>query len=327
MIMWSKLDALVDASTDLAGLQAHGLDLYAARRWRLTGRDIPDDFRAHERAATMASLAVPSLLAQIRDVLDRPMLLMKGPEVAALYPDATLRPYCDLDLLVRDADTSHRRLVAAGWEEISDGVSHHHPALRSPDSMLLLEIHTRPNGPSWTTAHIDELFSSAVPTALAVDGVQTLSPAHHAVLLAAHSWQHEPFRRLLDLIDVAVMSEKVDASVLERTAQQWGLSSVWRATTLAIDALLGEESTAPVVDYMMTGHCRQLRERSVLESRLACWIAGFWAPTPTAKVRALATTVNKDLRPFPGESWTRKVQRTGTVLRHTFSPNSDCPRI
>lgn len=327
MNLWPRVDELLDRSTEGAGVQAHGLDLYAARRWRSTGRTVPDEFLVHERAAAMATLAAPWVLRRIRDVLDGPILLLKGPEVAARYPDAMLRPFCDLDLVVHDPETAQRRLIAAGWEEMPVTATHHRPTLEHPDTILAVEIHARPNWPRWTTAHLDELFSARIPTVIGVDGIDTLPPAYHAVLLAAHSWQHEPFRRLLDLLDVALMADGVDEASLDQVADRWGLGHVWRATNRAIDAMYRGEPPASVVDRILTNHCWELRERAVIESRIACWIAGFWAPTSLAVVGALSSTVYDDLRPYPGESWSRKIRRTGTVVQHALRPNSQCPRI
>lgn len=326
MNLWSRVDELLDRSNDPAGLEAHGLDLLAAQRWRAVGRSIPDGFLIHERVAVMATLAVPSVLRRIRDVLDGPILLLKGPEVAARYPDAALRPFCDLDLVVRDPDEAQSRLIAAGWEEMPVTAPHHRPTLEHPGTLLAVEIHARPNWPRWTTANVDDLFSARIPSRIEVDGIDTLPSSYHAVLLAAHSWQHEPFRRFLDLLDVAVMSDEVDEELLDQIAERWGLGHVWRATNRAIYALYRGTPPASLVDRIITSHCRQLRERNVIESRLASWIAGCWAPTPLAIAGALSSTFYDDLRPYPGESWSRKIRRTGVVARHALRPNSQCPR-
>ena len=50
----------------------------------------------------------------------RELILMKGPEAAARYPDPALRPFCDLDFLVDDPAAAHRALMAAGFVEVGD---------------------------------------------------------------------------------------------------------------------------------------------------------------------------------------------------------------
>ncbi len=326
MSVWAALDLFVDGATSPAGLRAHGLDLWAARRWYTTGQPVPPDFLAHERAAVMALLSVPSLLAWIRSILDGPIVLLKGPEVAARYPDPALRPFGDLDLLVPRADDAQRRLLAVGCVEV-EGVTlrtghRHRPALRCPGSLLLVEIHERPAWPRWTTARTDELFASAIPSVLGVDGILTVPPAQHAVLLAAHSWSHEPYRRLIDLVDIAVMTDDLDPAVLRELAEQWALGRVWSATTRAIDAFRNGEPPRSWSDRLMGQHLWTVRERTMIEWRLARWAAGFWAPTPSVAVRSIMWMMFRDALPVAGESWTSKVVRILRVLGRSLRPAS-----
>jgi len=323
--IWAAVDRVVDSTTDPAGLRAHGLDLWAARRWHTTGRPVPPDFLAHERAATMAVLSVPSLLTWIRSVLDGPIILLKGPEVAARYPDPALRPFGDLDLLVPRADDAQRMLLAVGCSEVTAPwlPSHHRPALRCPGSLLLLEIHERPAWPDWTTARTDELFLSAVPSVLGVDGILTVPPAQQAVLLAAHSWHHEPYRRLIDLVDIAVMTDELDPDELQQLAERWALGRVWCATTRTVDAFRSGEPPRPWVDRLLGHHLWAVRERTQIEQRLARWAAGFWAPTPSVVVGSIMGTIFRDVLPVAEESWGSKVARTFRVLGRSFRPASE----
>lgn len=278
MSIWAAVDRLVDQATDEAGLLAHGLDLWAAQRWYEAGRDVPPYFLAHERAAVMATLSVPSQLAWIRDLLDGPIVLLKGPEVAARYPDPALRPFGDLDLLVANADEAQQRLIAAGCIEISEKRPHHFPTLQCPGSLLSIEIHERPNGPDWATIPTEELFATAVPSTLAVDGIMTVSPAQHAVLLAAHSWHHEPFRRLIDLLDIAAMSQDSTSDELDDLAKRWGLSRIWKITNCAIDAISAGEPPRASVCRFLGSHLWEARERSPVEIGIALHAIPFWAP-------------------------------------------------
>ena len=327
MSIWSRVDALVDGSTNFAGLQAHGVDLYAARRWRTIGRSIPEDFRNHERAAAMANLAVPAQLAQIRDVLDGEILVMKGPEVASYYPEPSLRPYRDLDILVHNAENAHSSLVRAGWEAVSQARAHHPPELLLPGTSVSVEIHGTPNWPWWTSADTRELFEHAVPSTLDVAGIQTLCPAHHAVLLAAHSWQHEPIRRLVDVIDVALLAQDLDGDMLEHLAGRWGLKRVWKTTTSAIHALLLEEQSLSPARRLLIRHCQELRQRTDLESRLAYLAAGLWAPTPSTIVLATAARAILSIRPALPESWDNTVSGTHIERHHSISPSSKYPSV
>ena len=64
----------------------------------------------------------------MRAAYDGTLALMKGPEVAAHYPDPRLRTYCDLDFLVDSPEPAHRALLSAGFVEVGDP-AHYHGAL------------------------------------------------------------------------------------------------------------------------------------------------------------------------------------------------------
>ena len=83
MSVWAAVDHLLDRTEDPAGLRAHGVQLLAARRWRVTGRPVPAALLADERSAAIATLAVPVLLTRVRAAVNGPIVLLKGPEVAA----------------------------------------------------------------------------------------------------------------------------------------------------------------------------------------------------------------------------------------------------
>lgn len=290
MSIWATIDRLVDECTDEADLETHGLGLWAAKRWYASGRPVPTEFLLHERAALMATMSVAPQLSFIRQMLDGPIILMKGPEIASRYPDPGLRPFGDLDILVPDPDEAQQKLLAAGYIEIAGARPHHRPPLQLPGSLLFIEIHERPNYPGWVTIPTRELFASAVPSSLGVEGVMTVSPAHHAMLLAAHSWKHEPFRRLIDLVDVAAMSEGIPAGELDELASRWGLARVWKIISHALDALRTGIPPRGVVDRFLWGHLWELRERRPVELVLANQVAHYWAPMSTSGVKHIATT-------------------------------------
>ena len=155
MSIWAAVDHLLDEAEDLAALRAHGLHLLAARRWREAGRSVPPDLLADERSAAIAALAMPSLLARVRAALDGPILLLKGPEVAARYPDPALRPLGDVDLLVPDAAEAEGVLRAIGFEpaegERTAARQPHQPPLRWPTSPLRVELHHALPVPQWSS--------------------------------------------------------------------------------------------------------------------------------------------------------------------------------
>ena len=112
----------------------------------------------------------------MRETLDGPVVLLKGPEVAALYPEPTLRPFRDLDLLVPMPHEAWRSLVQAGFHPTGDPSLyvdiHHLRPLYLPGYPLVIELHSEPKWVPWTRApRAAELFEAAVPSATGVDGV------------------------------------------------------------------------------------------------------------------------------------------------------------
>jgi hypothetical protein len=325
--VWATVDHLLDRAEDPAGLRAHGVQLLAARRWRATGRPVPAALLADERSAAIATLAVPVLLARVRAALNGPIVLLKGPEVAARYPDPALRPLGDLDLLVPDAPAAERALRAVGFEpaegEQTAARQPHQPPLRWPTSPLRVELHHTLPVPAWSRPPpADQVLAAAVPAAIG-DGILTLPPAAHALLLAGHAWVHYgPRPRLRDLVDVAVMTDGLDLAEMADLARTWDLPRVWQATAGAVAALDGSLDPSPTPWRRWVTPVPVIRERTVAQEHLVRWLGAFWAPSPRAVPRAVVLTVGRDLRPLPGEAWSTKLPRMGQTVRSALAPGS-----
>src|SRR3954451_15920708 len=189
--LWSAVGALIDSAPN-DGVLAHKLAPLAAGRRRRAGEPVPEAFAAEERAASFAALSATALLQRIRELGDGPILLLKGPEVAALYPQNGRR-FGDIDVLTPDALGLHRSLRDHGFVEVEtpfDHREHHHlPPLRWPVIPLYVEVHAAPNWPQAIDAPaIAEILEAAVPSVVDVGGLSAPSRLHHALLLAAHSW-------------------------------------------------------------------------------------------------------------------------------------------
>lgn len=328
--LWCGVDRLVDRATRDTDLAFHGLHLFAARRYRETGRLVPRSVRDAERLAAITTLVAPVVLQQARNAYDRTMVLMKGPEIAVRYPDPALRPFGDLDLLVPDAAEAQRALIAAGFVPAGSPARyvgiHHLQPLRWPGSPLFVELHDRPKWidglPAPSRA---ELLASALPGSTGVAGVLALTPDLHALVIAAHSWAHSPLARLLHLVDVAAVTQGLDRSALRRRAAQLGLKSVWDTTIAAVDCVLGEAET-PWALRLWARNLAAVRERTVLESHLGRWLPPWWALDARAALGANAFTASRELGPHGGEPWRRKLRRTAYAFRDATRRLSDHQR-
>jgi hypothetical protein len=329
--VWTGVDRLIDLSPSLRDLQAHGLHLLAARRWRSLGRPVPPDLARAELWAAFRLKGARMLLEKIRAACDGPIVLVKGVAVASHYPDPAVRPFIDVDLLVARPDAVYRALIAAGFEptpaRLHPETVHHLCPLRLGDVPLSVELHRYPK---WIAGSqppsLDELLAGSEAAVVGVDGILTLRPAHHAALLAAHVWSHDPFARLLRLVDVAVMTERADPHDLEQVVDAWGMTMPWRSTMTLVDALF-RGGKAPTLALRVWGrNLRTAREATVLEMHVARCLAPFSVLPPRRAVRAAWTALMGCLRPQPHESWHTKLKRTAEQVRRPSMRRSEHAR-
>jgi hypothetical protein len=133
-LVWEGVDRLLAGTSDVAALRAHRLHLLAGRRWRERGEEVPAALVQDERLAGIVAVLAPELLRRVVGLCDASVVVHKGPEIAARYPDPVLRPYIDLDVLVEDSESARRALLAAGFVEIGD------PALRTESARAAAHV-------------------------------------------------------------------------------------------------------------------------------------------------------------------------------------------
>ena len=122
------------------------------------------------------------------------------------------------------------------------------------------------------------MLRTAVPSTVA-EGFLALPSAQHGLVLAAHSWAHEPLRRLRDLVDIAAVAADADRSQVETIAEKWGIARLWRSTDDAIVSTLADSET-PLSIRIWARNLAQVRERTVLENHLERWLSDFWILAP-----------------------------------------------
>jgi hypothetical protein len=264
------------------------------------------------------------VLQRVRSIVDGNLLVVKGPEIAARYPDAGLRAYGDLDLLTRDAPAAHAALRAAGAVPVGDPRLfvdiHHLRPLGWPDLPLVIEIHSRPKWfdvpPPWLPIlSVDEVFRTAGAAAVEVEGILAPSPEAHAVLLAVHSWAHEPLRRVRDMVDVAAMLADADRERARALAREWHVGRLWRSTEAAVDALFFGAPATPAM-RLWAQNLRRVRGRTVLENHLQRWLSDFSIMPPRRALSRLPATIGAEIRPEDGETWRQKLVRSGYAVKN-----------
>jgi hypothetical protein len=322
--LWAALDALIFSKLDRpTGLLIHGLGPIAAEVLDRRGLAVPAAFRRQQREARVAALTAPAVLERVRAACDGPVLLMKGPEAAERYPGRA-RAYGDIDLLVPDAGRAQRQLRANGFVEQEDpegiwvGI-HHLGQLHWPGTRLAIEIHSEPK---WLdgvpSPRTEELLEAAVPSRLGVADILAPHPGHHALLLAAHGWAHQPLGRVRDLIDVGAFRVEADPLELDLTARAWGVRRMWRTTNAALDAILDRQATWPL--RLWAGHLREVRDETVLEAHLERLLAPLWGYPSREAARRVGRALVSEVRPAHDETWVQKVTRVATALRRPLAP-------
>jgi hypothetical protein len=317
--MWDQVDLLLARAPHEAALRLHRVELLEARRRRAAGLDAGPLVR-DEAIATVRELAAIPLLARVRDACDGPLVLHKGPEVSLDYPGARLRSFCDLDLLTDDAEGAQAALLAAGFqttrEAECDGVAHHMCPLEWPGLPLTVELHSRPNWADGVAAPTtDELIATAAPGRLGVEGVDTLAPAQHALVLAVHAWSHEELGRLGNLIDVAVTLQRADEAEITALARRWGCSRLWRTTRTAIGAVLEETGRSAAV-AAWARHLHTVRERNVFEWHAKNTLAPVWGLPHRRIAGAVAAEMRAKAAAGEVEPRRVKLRRAGLALRN-----------
>lgn len=320
------IERLVETAPSLDALRKHRLHLAAARLWRSDGREVPADLVFDARAAAVRAMLARCILGKARSAYGGPLMLMKGPEVAAHYPVPSDRPFRDLDLLVDDAEAAQRALIAAGFAEFGDPAAYaglqHLPPLMWPGAPLIVEVHRRPSQPFWLApVSAESLFRVAVPSAVGVPGVVAPEPAAHAVLLVAHAWNHDPLGSVGQLLDSAALLSSVDRRRAGAFARGWGWEGMWNTTLSVIDALVGGKCRSLALQ-LWARHLLDVRERVVLENHLSRLAAPAWS-LPAAEVpRAVAHVLRYTASPESDEGWMTQLRRSCLAIAHAFGPGS-----
>jgi hypothetical protein len=324
--LWRCVADLLDGARDVGAIRAHRLGPLAARHFRETGREVPKVLMAEERLTALAHATTPTLLNHVRESCGGPLIVFKGPEVAACYPGGA-RLFGDVDLLTPDAVETQRALLAGGFVELphEEGVYvdlHHLTPLVWPGLPMAVEIHSRPKWPyDLPTPPLEEILEAAGPSELGVEGFQAPLPAHHAVIIAAHGWAHGPLRELRDLVDVAAVACGTDNTELARIASRWGLQHAWESTRRAADALF-VDGRKPLSLRVWARHLEYVREATVLENHLERWLSALWGLPLREGLGTAGKRLSRDIQPAFDESWREKVTRSSKAVRHAFVARS-----
>jgi len=216
-----------------------------------------------------------------------PAIVLKGPVLArTLYPVPALRPYADLDLVVRretarEAGEIIRGLgfhdVEAGAWARHAGISPFHRGFIDRRRRTLIELHTDPLQLGLDPRDEDGRWSRAVAAPGLGGPAEMLGDSDQLIHLSVHAHKHG-FSRLIWLKDIDLLIRRpphgISWSLVCESATKEGVSaSVWYALQLAHE-LLGTPLPPPARALLPRPALRALYRRIWSPAR----VAGLQAP-------------------------------------------------
>lgn len=249
--------------------------LYVALR----GGAAPAQILARLRASWMAA-ECQQLLAgkQLRDIVGAfgragvQTIVLNGPALAtAYYPDPALRPFIDLDLLVRrrDRERALKILLDHGYAHETPGRSLDHvPAayLAPPaaSELLPVDLHWECVGQSAAgraaEQAAEEIWSRAVAAPAWGAAARTLAPEDLLIYLAANFAIHHTLTGALWQLDLALVLRRhrgtLDWDAIVARARRWGAASAMYFGLRSVGDHLGVTAPTPAMNRLRPGDLR-----------------------------------------------------------------------
>ncbi len=229
----------------LAWLEGQRLLALLAERAKQKGWDIPAPLtsaarQARYRTAARQALVIKQLtmLGQVAQHLDIPIISVKGLAVAQTYPDAALRPANDIDLLVPETAAADlvTALKAQGYTLTVTGQRGWHlPPLTPPQAGLRIEVHTALWRAHGTIHFTYEEWRDTLSPWESFPGLWLPDPVQHWVYLVAHAFVSHGFDiGLLPLADFKFWTASWDAAAWQRCAAAATNRHLSHAVSLAL---------------------------------------------------------------------------------------------
>jgi putative nucleotidyltransferase-like protein len=211
------------------------------------------------------------------------VIVLKGAALAeTLYPHPALRPFDDLDLLVRRADVpgADARLRGLGYARVADehgwrfDVAWDRATLYEAPSGVRVDLHWGLlNEPRfrWNEREADTVWERAIEVRLAGVPARVLAREDLLLHLAAHLGVHHGGQGLLWQWDIArLIARGLDWDLLDARARQW---RVGRAVRFALDSVAARFAVSVPATALARLGDGTLRAR--LARRVAAGVAGI----------------------------------------------------
>lgn len=238
-----------------------------ARRLKMAGLQAPTEIAARLRryalAAARRSLAGRATLASALRATGRPLLLLKGVDLAErVYGNVGARSMCDIDFLVREGDIpafdAHFRAhgyapTPAPHEVLMRSRRHHHALYCHADPQRLpLELHWRLANDAWyDSIDVTGIWARAQAHP-GLPGALVMAPDDLFLYLCLHLKQHGFDTPLTQIWDLAEMLNApafaFDWPTIWRRAADWRLTRTVEIALFLVRSVLGVP-TAHISDW------------------------------------------------------------------------------
>jgi hypothetical protein len=199
-------------------------------------------------------------------------IVLNGPALAAsYYPDPALRPFIDLDLLVRRSDRERALdiLLGLGYSHETPGRSLEHvPAayLTPPigSELLPIDLHwecvAQSGGGRVAEQAAEEIWSRATVAPAWGAAARTLAPEDLLIYLAANFAIHHTLTGALWQLDLALVMRRhrgtLDWDAIVTRARRWGAASAVYFGLRSVGDHLGVSAPTPSMNRLRPGDLR-----------------------------------------------------------------------
>lgn len=293
----------------------------------------PQDFRLglEQQVAkqTARMLAYEQLLGQIASAFTTnkiPFFLIKGPSLSSeFYPSPELRPYSDLDIVIRKNrfDSAQSCLLELGLQpnrsqNVDLRLKYFNSVVfnKTPGLPLAVDLHWDTLTVSWTKKPFldnDTIWSNLREISCQQSPFSVLNEHDLILFLCLHLSYHHQFGKLLSLMDLALALEKFSGSleweyIVKQTIEMNAKNAVYYVLKLA-DSLLDAPAPSTVL--------KRLKPKKLPSSRPPDWLV--------FRERSLPKLLHRPVKLILIDDWAERARAIQTFVKQWLHSSQVSP--
>ncbi len=244
-VPWENLVMIAEMEGVTGFLHVHLKQLGLLDRLPDPTRIFLEDIYQQTRRRTLAYISEMKAFSKILEKRGLPVVVLQGLSLMPVYNDPGLRPFGDVDLMVRP---SHKKLLADLFREMG----YHNPMDTHPDIFMrngiCIDMHTHILNLERVRTRryvfppdLAPMWDKAVPLFEESDGLLSLDPYDNLIALSAHALKHG-YSRLIWLVDLheSLLRLESDKDCHEKIVER---ARLWRQERILLYALILVEGT------------------------------------------------------------------------------------